>query len=413
MSHPKPAAPLPAVPGWPPERIAEMLPSPASKRDADAARFWNDLDQPIDPARLPMHVQTDRPGMARRAGKIILLAAGVWVFLVGAGYRFLWPDLEAYEIVLAVFGLPLVLALFAAAVLWSVRGWPDSMRIELTTRRVRYEAPPTSWELPLSAYAGLALRRRLIRDASRLKHGSHTSAEQAAGMHLRVERWWIELVHEDPARRLVLWSSEQPFDDGLERVEALAAKLGLPILTTSNRYWVADSEDDDVQAAPPAKAKGRRAGSGRGAPAMPQQRLNAGASHVSSIPKIIALVVIMPLVGGMGWLTWIVAQETRTVLQEWQLVEVTLLDKSGVDTVRLAIESGGTRRETEVPSSTDLKAFSVGERFPAYADPNNPDMLRPATGGALWGGVGMLAFFTLALAGAGLFLLRSGSPPRK
>jgi hypothetical protein len=115
----------------------------------------------------------------------------------------------------------------------------------------------------------------------------------------------------------------------------------------------------------------------------------------------------------MGWLTWIVAQETRTVLQEWQLVEVTLLDKSGVDTVRLAIESGGTRRETEVPSSTDLKAFSVGERFPAYADPNNPDMLRPATGGALWGGVGMLAFFTLALAGAGLFLLRSGSPPRK
>jgi hypothetical protein len=62
---------------------------------------------------------------------------------------------------------------------------------------------------------------------------------------------------------------------------------------------------------------------------------------------------------------------------------------------------------------TDLKAFSVGERFPAYADPNNPDMLRPATGGALWGGVGMLAFFTLALAGAGLFLLRSGSPPRK
>jgi hypothetical protein len=248
--------------------------------------------------------------------------------------------LQAYEAVLAVFGLPLVLALFAAAVLWSVRGWPDSMRIELTTRRVRYEAPPTSWELPLSAYAGLALRRRLIRDASRLKHGSHTSAEQAAGMHLRVERWWIELVHEDPARRLVLWSSEQPFDDGLERVEALAAKLGLPILTTSNRYWVADSEDDDVQAAPPAKAKGRRAGSGRGAPAMPQQRLNAGASHVSSIPKIIALVVIMPLVGGMGWLTWIVAQETRTVLQEWQLVEVTLLDKSGVDTVRLVIESG-------------------------------------------------------------------------
>ena len=52
-----------------------------------------------------------------------------------------------------------------------------------------------------------------------------------------------------------------------------------------------------------------------------------------------------------------------------------------------------------MPRSTDLKAFSVGERFPAYADPNNPDMLRPATGGALWGGVGMLAFFTLAFAG--------------
>ena len=142
-------------------------------------------------------------------------------------------------------------------------------------------------------------------------------------MHLRVERWWIELVHEDPARRLVLWSSEQPFDDD-ERVEALAAKLGLPILTTSERDGWADWEDDDFQEPPPAKAHGRRTGPGRGSPSMPQQRLNAGVRFASSIPKIIALGVILPLVGGMGWLTSIVAQETRTVLREWQPVEVTI-----------------------------------------------------------------------------------------
>ncbi len=412
MSRPKPIAPLPAVPGWPPERIAAILPSPASTRDADSARFWNDLDTPIDPARMPMRVQTDRPGVTRRAGRWILLAAAVLALPLGAGYRFLWPDLQAYEAVLAVFGPPSVLALFAAALLWSVRGQPDSMRIELTDRQVRYEAPATSWELPLSAYAGLALRRRLIRDASRRRHRHHSPAEQAAGMHRRVERWWIELVHEDPARRLVLWSSEQPFDDGLERVEALAAALRLPILTTSNRYWVADSEDPDWQEARPSTRDHRRAAAGRGAPGKPRQRLDAAASHAGSIPKLIALGVILPLVGGMGWLTWTVAQETRTVLQAWQPVEVTVLDTSGGDTVRLAIESGGTRRETEVPRSTDLKAFGAGERFPAYADPNNPDTLRPATGGALWGGVGMLAFFTLAFAGVGLFLLRSGSSAR-
>ncbi|MBM4181245.1 MAG: DUF3592 domain-containing protein [Betaproteobacteria bacterium] len=412
MSRPKPIAPLPAVPGWPPDRIAEMLPSPASKRDADCARFWIDLDTPIDPARLPMRVQTKRPGVARRAGKGKLLAAAALALLLGAGYRFLWPDLQAHEAALAVFGLPSVLALFAAALLWSVRGQPDSMRIELTDRQVRYETPKTSWELPLSAYAGLALRRRLIRDGSRLQNRHYTPAERAAGMHRRVERWWIELVHEDPARRLVLWSSEQPFDEGLERVEALAAALRLPILTTSNRYWVADSEEPDWQDARPSTGDRRPAAAGRGAQGKPRQRLDAAASRASGIPKLIALGVILPLVGGMAWLTWTVAQETRTVLRTWQPVEVTVLDKSGSDTMRLAIESGGTRRETEVPRSTDLKAFGVGERFPAYADPNNPDMLRPATGGALWGGVGMLAFFTLAFAGVGIFLLRSGSPAR-
>jgi hypothetical protein len=411
MSRRKRVNQLPPVSGWPPERIAETLPSPASKRDADNARFWNDLDPRNNPVRLPMRAQTDRPGMTRRTGKRMLFAAGVLALLLGAGYRVLWTDLQAYEVALAVLGLPSVLALFAAALLWSVRGQPDSMRIELTTREVRYQAPPTSWELPLSAYAGLALRRRLIRDGSRLRHRNHTSAELAAGMHRRVERWWIELVHEDPARRLVLWSSEQPFDDGLERVEALAAALRLPILTTSNRYWVADSDDPGRMDVNPSTSNAPQADPGRHGP-MPQQRSNAAVRSVSRVPKLIALGVIVPLVGGMGWLTWIVAQESLTVLREWQPVEVTVLDTSGIDTVQLAIESDGMRRETEVPRSTDLKAFSAGERFSAYADPNDLDVLRPATAGALWGGVGMLGFFTLVFAGAGVFLLRSGSQAR-
>jgi len=414
--------------GWPQQRIDERLPSPASKRDAEKARFWADLEQPMDASRLPMAIQTDRPGQARRAGKRILQGAVALALLLWLAYRTVWADAPLEEFLLAVVGLPVLVALLGAAILWAVRGHPDTMRLELSSHRVRYGLPPAQWEEPLSSYAGLALRRHLISDPSRRRSSGFSSGERAAGMHQRVERWWIELVHEDPARTVVLWASDKPLDDGLERVDALAEALDLPVLTTSNRYWVAD-EDDDAQSrpggfagttpaapsrAPPAIRPGRQSigVATRGAKVItPGRRMHAagsGAAIGRLVPRLMALCVMLPLVGGTGWLTWTVAQETRTVVQTWHPVEVTVLDKSGADTMRLAIvDAGGTRREADVTRTTDLKAFATGESFPAYADPADSDMLRPATGASLWGGVATLAFFTLVFAGIGVFLLRT------
>lgn len=387
------------MPGWPRARIDTRLPSPASRGDADRARFWTDLEAPLDPTRLPAVIQNDRPGRARRAGRRVLIGALVLLLLSGAAHLTLWADAPWEEILLGVAGLPALLALLGAALLWAVRGQPDSLRLELSAHRVRFGLPPTQWEEALSAYAGLALRRHLIRDPTRNLARHYSSGERAAGMDRRVERWWIELVHEDPKRTVVLWASDEPMDDGLERVDALAASLGLPILTTSDRYWVDDADDIELPAArSAAESSARRA-------------LAAGSGRW--IPTLLALCVMLPLAVGTGWLAWTVSQQTQAVLQTWQPVQVTVLDKSGVDTMRLAIvDAGGQRRDADVTRTTDLKAYATGESFAAYADPAQPDVLRPASAASLWGGVGFLIFFAAVFGGIALFLLRTRLAPQ-
>jgi len=427
MPHPSPATALPEVPGWPRQRIDQRLPSPASRHDADRARFWVDLDPPLDPTGLPTVIQTDRPGQARRTGRRILWASAAAVLLIGLGYATVWDDAPWEEVLLGMAGPPGLVASLGAALLWTVRGYPDRLRLELSGNRVRCGTPPMQWEEALSAYAGLALRRRLISDPTRKRRGGFSAGERAAGMHLRKERWWIELVHEDPARTVVLWATEEPLDDGLERVDDLAAALGLPVLTTSNRYWVADDglepETPMGRAASlrtePSSSSSMPRGAGLQTAAARHTdaatlgpRTPAGSGHL--VPGLIALCVMLPGAAGLGWLTWTVAQETRTVMQSWQPVEVTVLDKSGVDTVRLAIvDAAGQRRESDVARTTDLKAFASGESFAAYADPAHPDVLRPASAASLWAGVGMLAFFTLVFAAVGGFLLRASIPRRQ
>lgn len=408
MRRPAPARALPAVPGWPRARIDARLPSPASRADAEKARFWTDLEAPLDPSRLPAVIQTDRPGVARRAGRRVLIGALALLVLSGAAHALLWADAPWEEIVLGVAGLPTLLALLGAAVLWAVRGQPDALRLELNEHRVRFGQPPTQWEEALSAYAGLALRRHLMRDPTRNLSRHYSAGERAAGMHRRVERWWIELVHENPARTVVLWASDEPMDDGLERVDTLAAALRLPILTTSNRYWVEDTDDaDDAEDTDDARMATAHPAAGTSA------RHSLATGGANWIPRLLGLFVMLPLAAGTGWLAWTVSQETQAMLQTWQPVQVTVLDKSGSATMRLAIvDAGGQRREADVTRTTDLKAYAEGESFDAYADPAQPDVLRPAGAASLWGGVGMLAFFATAFGGAALFLLRTRIAPR-
>ena len=83
--------------------------------------------------------------------------------------------------------------------------------------------------------------------------------------------WWIELVHPDPARDLVLWASDADFagSDGFELVGRMSETFGLPVLTTSGMREATD-EDERRLAGPvrPLQEVARRLGrKGRGAPA--------------------------------------------------------------------------------------------------------------------------------------------------
>jgi hypothetical protein len=73
--------------------------------------------------------------------------------------------------------------------------------------------------------------------------------------------WWIELVHEDPGRDLVVWASDADFagSDGLELVGRMAATFGLPVLTTSGiREATEEDERRMADRAGPRQAIARR-----------------------------------------------------------------------------------------------------------------------------------------------------------
>ncbi len=65
--------------------------------------------------------------------------------------------------------------------------------------------------------------------------GAGITSVQRTRMDRDVWLWWIELVHEDPARDLVLWASDEDFasSDGLELVRRMSEMFGLRVLTTS------------------------------------------------------------------------------------------------------------------------------------------------------------------------------------
>jgi hypothetical protein len=124
------------------------------------------------------------------------------------------------------------------------------------------------------------------------------------------------------------------------------------------------------------------------------------------MPKLMGLVFVAPLTLGLGYLTWDVTRESLDVQRNWRLAEATVLEGGDSSAVRLALTMDGGRHEAEFPRAGDLKPLQAGEVRRVYINPRNPEEIRLGDGGSLWAGTGVLGFFTLAMGGVLVFLLR-------
>lgn len=251
------------------EPILSRLPAPASKAHADRAAPWAAATQQLDLERLPLTFDISAGETAMQGVRWLLRAAAAALLLLG-GWAWLvaGADTDLVEKVLATVLLPGTLAGLALWIWLVHRRTPKRQRLTLWRDRVRYEDPQGSWEERMGGYAGLALRQRQTNQASRGRgrQRSYSAAERELRMDRDVWLWWIELVHEDPARDLVVWASDADFagSDGLELVGRMAATFGLPVLTTSGiREATEEDERRMADRVSPRQAIARRLRDGR------------------------------------------------------------------------------------------------------------------------------------------------------
>lgn len=232
-------------PRWTDARLRERLPSPASAEDAQRAAPWCHVARPLDATWLPATLQVTPGSDLRLAMRWLAGLGAVLAGAVGLGLLLEGDTVDPVEAAAILGGLLALVGALAAALWWQQRGRPGRITLTLGLDRVRCETEQGAWAAALEEFAGLALRRRIVKERYVPRHGAKSLSGGPVFSEPAIERWWIELVHDDPERTLVLWATQEPMDDGLERVEALAQALRLPVLTTSGRSWLPDEDSDD------------------------------------------------------------------------------------------------------------------------------------------------------------------------
>ncbi|HWS76521.1 MAG TPA: hypothetical protein VN324_15390 [Quisquiliibacterium sp.] len=213
-----------------------------------AAPFVGLLDD-LDPGRLPARFDLD-PGAPFRLGIRVLYGAAVGLaLLIGTGVALTWEEREAAEVAFAL-ALPAVVAGLGAWAHLRHRDVPRRFVLDLTEARVLVETLAERWSLPVSSYAGLALRSWQVSKAAPLGHPSRhgrTALERGMRIGEDVTVWWVELVHPDPSRVVVLWAGSEvaAASDGLDRAERFARRFGLPLLTTSGVRRIDDPDAEE------------------------------------------------------------------------------------------------------------------------------------------------------------------------
>jgi hypothetical protein len=135
-----------------------------------------------------------------------------------------------------------------------------------------------------------------------------------------------------------------------------------------------------------------------------------GVSLFSTIPKLIAILVIGPLLLILLWFTWQTASRSRVVQANWTRVQARVVDASPGETVTLELPWRGDTIRQEVKRENGFENLTQAQTLPLYVNPLNCAEIRPATFAELWTGAIVLAGFSLFLAGTGLFLMRVEDP---
>ena len=220
-------------------------PSTTEAQYRRAAPFNGLLDK-LDPDRLPARVELD-PGAPVRLGLKVLYgtAAGLAV-LAGVGLALTWEERDAAEVAFG-FVPPAIVAGLGAWAHLRHRDVPRRFVLEVTASKVTVETLADRWSLPVSAYEGVALRRWQVSKASPRRHATvhqRTQLERRMRLGEDVTLWWVELVHPDPARTVVLWADREvgAAAEGLDRAEHFAQRFRLPLLTTSGLRRMDDDE---------------------------------------------------------------------------------------------------------------------------------------------------------------------------
>ena len=133
-----------------------------------------------------------------------------------------------------------------------------------------------------------------------------------------------------------------------------------------------------------------------------------GAGFFKSIPKLIAVFGVLPLLLLLLWLTWFVTAKSLHVQAYWPQVLAQVVEVNG-DTVTLQVAWQGSIIRGDVKREHAFAKLAPLETITLYANPANPAELSPTEFGDLWAGTITLSVVCALLVFVFLLLLRRGN----
>jgi hypothetical protein len=127
----------------------------------------------------------------------------------------------------------------------------------------------------------------------------------------------------------------------------------------------------------------------------------------TSVPRMIALCAVFPLLLVLLWLTWQASGKSRDVQGNWAQVQARVVSVQD-DTVTLEFALKGNQVRSDVKREYTFKTVQPQQMLPLYVNPANPAQLKPVSFGQLWGGTIALAVVSALVAVVGIVLLRVG-----
>jgi hypothetical protein len=127
----------------------------------------------------------------------------------------------------------------------------------------------------------------------------------------------------------------------------------------------------------------------------------------SSVPKLIAVCAVFPLLLVLLWLTWQVASKSREVQGNWPQVQARVVAVEDT-TVTLEFPLKGNKVRGDVKREYTFKTVEPEQTLALYVNPANPAELKPVSFGQMWGGTIALGIVSALVAVVGIVLLRVG-----